>query len=179
MSKISLSLIAFVCLSLCKSVAAQTYSRVHELFPFIGLYAPDRFQSSMTVGVRYENHLNPRFSFGGTLGFAKAEQKFFQQAVGLAAEQGSATVVFYNGRVAYGFPISNVVPYLTAGLGVTRQHSESNLTLSLGIGTKVPLGEKTHLRWEMNDHIFSSGQANTSWTNNNLEFSVGFSFFLQ
>ncbi|MCH8982248.1 hypothetical protein IH922_09555, partial [candidate division KSB1 bacterium] len=67
----------------------------------------------------------------------------------------------------------------TEGLGVPRQHSESNLTLSLGIGTKVPMGEKTYLRWEMNDHIFSSGQDNTSWTNNNLEFSAGISFFLQ
>lgn len=179
MSKFSLSLLLLFCFGLSKPVAAQTYSRVHELFPFLGLYAPDRFQSSMTVGVRYENHLSQRFAFGGTIGFAKAEQKFFQQAVGLAVEQGSATVIFYNGRIAYGFPLASVIPYLTAGLGVTRQHSESNLTVSLGVGTKIPVGEKTYLRWEMNDHIFSSGQDNTAWTNNNLEFSAGISFFLQ
>lgn len=179
MSKLSLFLTILTCLVLCKPSEAQIYSRVHELFPFIGLYAPDRFQSSMTVGVRYENHLSQRFSFGGTIGFAKAEQKFFQQAVGFAAEQGSDAVIFYNGRIAYGFPLASVIPYLTAGLGVTRQHSESNFTVSLGIGTKIPLGEKTYLRWEMNDHIFSSGQDNTSWTNNNLEFSAGISFFLQ
>jgi len=76
-SKFSLFLTILTCFVISKPVAAQTYSRVHELFPFLGLYAPDRFQSSMTVGVRYENHLSQRFAFGGTIGFAKAEQKSF------------------------------------------------------------------------------------------------------
>jgi outer membrane beta-barrel protein len=160
-------------------LAAQPISRVHELFPFLGLYAADRFQNSIALGVRYEHHFDARLSLGATLGFAKAGQDFFQKALGAAPEQGSSTVIFYSGRVTRIFPYRGVVPYGTLGLGVTRQHSESNLTLSLGAGTKFPIGARTYLRFEINDHIFKSGQGNTSWTNNNIEFATGISFFLQ
>ncbi|MFQ5603760.1 MAG: outer membrane beta-barrel domain-containing protein [bacterium] len=161
------------------SLFGQNISREHELFPFVGFYAPDRFQNSLTLGVRYENHLDRRFAFGATVGFAKAGQDFFQKAVGAAAEQGSATVIFYDGRLTYAMRMNEVIPYGVFGLGVTRQHSESNLTLSLGVGIKFPAGEKSYWRFEINDHIFSSGQGNTSWTNNNLEISGGISFYLQ
>jgi len=158
---------------------AQFDSRVHELYPFLGLYAPDRFESSLALGIRYEHHFDDRLSLGASVGFAKAGQEFFQEAVGVAAEQGSATVIFYNGRVTHTFPMGAVIPYGVIGLGVTRQHSESNLTISLGIGTKIPIGRITYLRYEVNDYIFSSGEDNTSYTNHNLEFSVGISFYLQ
>lgn len=176
--------IVFFCLAACMLFAAQSgfaqrVSQVHELFPFVGMYAPDRFQSSLTLGVRYEHHFDDRFSLGASVGIAKAGQDFFQKVGVPAPEQGSSTVLFYSGRVTQAFPVGEVIPYATVGLGITRQHSDANLSFSLGIGTKVPIGEKTYLRWEVNDHIFTSGQGNTSWTNNNLEFSVGISFFLQ
>jgi len=172
-------LIGIITLSMAGHANAQVSSKVHELYPFLGLYAPDRFESSIAFGVRYEHHFDYRLSLGASVGFAQAGQEFFQNAVGFAAEQGSSTVIFYNGRITHTFPVGQVIPYGVVGLGVTRQHSESNLTISLGLGTKIPVGERTYLRWEMNDHIFSSGQDNTSHTNNNLEFSVGISFFLQ
>ncbi|MFQ5637935.1 MAG: outer membrane beta-barrel protein, partial [bacterium] len=158
---------------------AQPVSEVHELYPFMGVYAPDRFQNSFAVGIRYEHHVDNRLSLGATLGFAKAGQEFVQQALGAAPEQGSSAVIFYSGRVTHIFPFGRIIPYVVAGLGVTRQHSESNLTLSLGFGAKFPIGERTYLRYEFNDHIFTSGENNTAWTNNNLEFSAGISFFLQ
>ncbi len=179
MKKFSIFAALFMSLSLLGPVYAQRTSQVHELFPFIGLYAPDRFQSSLTFGARYEYHIDSRFSFGATVGIAKAGQNFFQKIGGPAPEQGSSTVLYYSGRVTQAFPVGTVIPYGTVGLGIVRQHSDSNLAFSLGIGTKIPFGETTFIRWEMNDHIFTSGQGNTSWTNNNLEFSVGLSFFLQ
>lgn len=161
-------------------LAAQTEaSRVHELFPFIGFYAPDRFQNSYAVGVRYEHNLDRQWSFGATVGFAKAGQTFFQRAIGAAPEAGSATVIYYNGRVTRTLYYAGVIPYAVGGLGITRQHSESNLTLNLGLGTKFPMGDVTYLRFELNSYIFRSGRDNTAWTNNNLEMSVGISFFLQ
>jgi len=166
-------------LGLSIPMEAQNVLRVHELYPFVGLYAPDRFQSSFSVGVRYEHHFDQRLSLGGTIGFAKAGQDFFQKIGFAAPEQGSSTVIFYNGRVTQSFPVGTVIPYVAVGLGVTRQHSESNLSFNIGVGTKIPLGKKTFLRYEFNDHIFSSGQDNISWTNNNLEFAVGISFYLQ
>ncbi len=179
MKKLILLLILINAFLISNSLAAQPVSRVHELFPFAGLYAPDRFQHSIALGVRYEYHFDARLSLGATLGFAKAGQDFFQKALGAAPEQGSSTVIFYNGRVTRTFPFRGVVPYGVLGLGVTRQHSESNLTISMGIGTKFPIGARTYMRFEFNDHIFTSGQGNTSWTNNNLEFATGISFFLQ
>jgi outer membrane beta-barrel protein len=179
MRNVFLSLFLIIGVGYDNPLTAQPISRVHELFAFGGLYAPDRFQSSLCIGVSYEHHFDHRLSLGATIGFAKAGQDFFQKALGAAPEQGSSTVIFYNGRVTRAFPVGKVIPYGVVGLGVTRQHSESNLTFSLGIGTKFPIGEKTYLRYEINDHIFSSGQNNTSWINNNLEFAVGISFYLQ
>ncbi len=158
---------------------SQNSSMVHELYPVVGLYAADRFQNSFAGGIRYDYHFDRRFSLGASIGFAKAGQDYFQK-VGLAApEQGSSSVLYYNGRVTQAFPVGSVTPYGVIGLGVTKQHSESNFTVTLGIGTKIPLGKKIYLRYEFSDHIFSSGQNNTAWTNNNLEFSVGLSFYLQ
>lgn len=179
MNKTILSAILINAVLITIPLAAQPISRVHELFPFAGLYAPDRFQNSIALGVRYEYHFDARLSLGATLGFAKAGQDFFQKALGAAPEQGSSTVIFYSGRVTRTFIYRGVIPYGTLGLGVTRQHSESNLTISPGAGVKFPVGARTYLRFEINDHIFTSGQGNTSWTNNNLEFAAGISFFLQ
>ncbi|MFQ5649860.1 MAG: outer membrane beta-barrel domain-containing protein [bacterium] len=177
MKRIGFALLAS--LPLACSAFAQSGSKVHELFPFTGFYAADRFQNSLNFGIRYEHHFDQRLSLGATVGFARAGQDFLQK-VGLAApEQGSSTVVYYSGRVTHSLPLGRVVPYGTVGLGVTRQHSESNLTVSLGVGTKFPIGKTTYLRYEINDHIFSSGQEDTSWLNNNLEFAIGVSFFLQ
>lgn len=179
MKKLILILIGISSASFGQELTAQNISKEHELFPFGGFYAADRFQNSLTFGVRYDHHFHDKFSLGATIGFAKAGQEFFQNAVGVAPEQGTSTVIFYNGRVTKSFPVGSVIPYFAGGLGITRQHSESNLTLSLGFGAKFPLGEKTFLRYEINDHIFTSGRDNTAWTNNNLEFAFGVSFFLQ
>ncbi|HEX9654858.1 MAG TPA: outer membrane beta-barrel domain-containing protein [bacterium] len=179
MKRVILSIIFINAFLIASPLLAQSISRVHELYPFVGLYAPDRFQNSITLGVRYEYHFDARLSLGATLGFAKAGQDFFQKALGAAPEQGSSTVIFYNGRLTRMFPFRGVIPYGVLGLGVTRQHSESNLTVSLGMGIKFPIGARTYIRFEMNDHIFASGQGNTSWTNNNIEFAGGISFFLQ
>lgn len=178
MNKTILSVISINASLIAFPLAAQPVSRVHELFPFVGLYAADRFQNSLALGVRYEHHVDGRLSLGATLGFAKAGQNFFQKALGAAPEPGSSTVIFYSGRVTRAFPYRGVAPYATLGLGVTRQHSESNVTISPGMGVKFPIGARTSVRLEINDHIFTSGRGRTSWTNNNIEFAAGISFFL-
>lgn len=171
--------IIMVVLTTNMNLFAQMSSREHELYAHTGFYAADRFQNSLNLGVAYDYHFDPRFSMGASLGFARAGQEFVQKVLSAAPEQGSSTVIYYNGRITYAVPFGKIIPYGITALGVTRQHSESNLTFSLGIGTKFPIGKTTYLRYELNDHIFSSGKGNTSWTNNNLEFSIGVSFFLQ
>ncbi len=173
----SLAVIAFI--SIAIPGFAQNKPLVHELYPMIGFYAPDRFQNSFTGGIRYAYHFDRNFSLGASIGFAKAGQEYYRK-VGLAApEQGSSTVIYYNGRATRSFLVRSILMYGILGLGVTRQHDESNFTVSVGMGSKLPLWSKTYLRYEFIDHIFTSGQKNTAWTNNNLEFSVGISFFLQ
>ncbi len=180
MKKLSnLFIVVLISLTSVSLFAQNKPSGMHELFPFTGFYAPDRFQNSLNLGVRYEYYFDDRLSMGAAIGFARAGQEYYQQ-VGLAApEQGSSAVIYYNGRVTHSIPLGKVIPYAVVGLGVTRQHSESNLTFSIGIGTKFPIGKTTYLRYEISDHIFSSGNNETSWTNNNIELAVGVSFFLQ
>jgi outer membrane beta-barrel protein len=161
------------------AASAQGVSRVHEFFPFAGLYAADRFQNSFSAGFRYEFHFDDKLALGASVGFARASQDYYQKVLRVSPEQGSASVVFYNGRLTHAFPIGKVIPYAVFGMGVTKQHSESNFTFTLGLGTKFPIGKRTYIRYEINDHLFSSGQGITAWTNNNLEFALGLSFFLQ
>ena len=82
MKKFSIVAAVFMSLSLYCPVYAQRISQVHELFPFIGLYAPDRFQSSVTFGARYEYHIDPRFSFGATVVSQKQGRVFFRKSAG-------------------------------------------------------------------------------------------------
>ncbi len=171
--------IKIIILAANANLFAQVSSREHELYPHTGLYAADRFQNSLNLGVVYDYHFDRRLSMGASFGFARAGQEYVQKVLSAAPEQGSSTVLYYNGRITYAVPFGKIIPYGITALGVTRQHSESNLTFSLGIGTKFPIGKTTYLRYEINDHIFSSGKDNTSWTNNNMEFSIGVSFFLQ
>jgi outer membrane beta-barrel protein len=166
-------------LSAGQNVAAQAASTDHEMYLHTGFYAADRFQNSLNIGIAYDFHFASRFSMGASFGFARAGQEYIQKVLSAAPEQGSSAVIYYNGRITHSVPFGKIVPYSIIALGVTRQHSESNLTFSLGLGTKFPIGRTTYIRYEINDHIFSSGKDNTAWTNNNLEISIGVSFFLQ
>jgi outer membrane beta-barrel protein len=159
-------------------VCAQSGGRNHELVPFIGMYAPDRFETSFSFGVRYHYRIDSRFGVGATFGIASAKQDYVEKVTRFRPDLGSDRVMYYTARMTQTFSSGAAEPYMAIGLGLTRQHDESNFTFSLGGGTRIRLSDKLALRYELVDNIFSSGTKGTSYTANNLEILVGVGFFL-
>jgi len=158
--------------------SAQNGARNHEFAPFIGMYAPDRFETSFSFGARYYYKIDSRFGVGATFGISKAKQDYIEKVTRFRPDLGSDTVVYYTARMTQTFFTGATEPYMVFGLGLTRQHDESNFTFSIGGGTRVRLSNKLALRYELIDNIFSSGTNETSYTANNLEILVGVGFFL-
>lgn len=160
------------------NAAAQGGGRNHEFAPFIGMYAPDRFETALSFGARYYYKIDSRFGVGATFGISKAKQDYIEKVTRFRPDLGSDTVVYYTARMTQTFYTGATEPYMVFGLGLTRQHDESNFTFSIGCGTRVRLSNKLALRYELIDNIFSSGANETSYTANNLEILVGVGFFL-
>jgi outer membrane beta-barrel protein len=150
----------------------------HEIAPFIGFYAPDRFETSMAFGVRYYYYIDQRLGVGAIIGLARAKQDFLRQVSNLTVQTGSDRVLFHGARVTHAFPAGKVEPYLVFHLGLTRLYDENNFTYGVGVGTKVYFKNKFSLRYEFLNYIFSSGRDRNAWTNKNLEVSFILGFYL-
>ncbi|RIK80235.1 hypothetical protein DCC62_04045 [candidate division KSB1 bacterium] len=150
---------------------------VHEIAPYIGFYAPDRFETSFNVGLRYFYSIDRRFGVGAVLGFARAQQEFLKRQLdGAALVAGSDRVVFHGARAVQYFPSGKVEPYLAFHLGLTRFYGENSLTYGFGAGTKVAINQKFSFRYEFFNYIFSNGRDAAAWTNKNIEvaFMLGY-----
>ncbi len=150
---------------------------VHEIAPYVGFYAPDRFETSFNAGVRYFYSIDRRFGVGAVLGFARAKQEFLKRQLGGAAlVAGSDRVVFHGARAVQYFPSGKVEPYLAFHLGLTRFYGENSLTYGFGAGTKVALNQKFSFRYEFFTYLFSNGRDAAAWTNKNIEvaFMLGY-----
>jgi len=151
---------------------------VHEIAPFLGIYAPDRFETAMAFGVRYYYHIDKRYSVGGIIGLANSKQDFLRRTNGLNLLPGSSRVFYHGARAAHAFLNGKVEPYAMLHLGLTRLYDENSFTYGLGLGTKVSLNPKVSLRYEFLHYIFSSGRDRNAWTNKNLEVSLALGYTL-
>lgn len=149
---------------------------VHELSPFLGFYAPDRFETSLALGVRYYYEIDQRYSVGLILGFAQSKQDFLKRTNNLNLLPGSSRVVYNGARATYTFLNGKVEPYALLHLGLTRLYDQNSFTYGLGIGTKVRLNPKVALRYEFLNYIFANGRDSNSWTNKNIEIAFGFGY---
>lgn len=156
----------------------QTRQRsVHEIAPYLGFYAPDRFETSFNAGVRYFYSIDRRFGVGAVLGFTRARQDFIKRQLdGAALVAGSDRVAFHGARAVQYFPTGKVEPYLAFHLGLTRFYGENSLTYGFGAGTKVAINQKLSFRYEFLNYIFSNGRDAAAWTNKNIEvaFMLGY-----
>jgi hypothetical protein len=150
----------------------QAFS-VHEIAPFLGVYAPDRFETSTALGLRYYYHLDKRYTVGVLVGFARAKQDFLRRATsGLSLQPGSDRVFYHGARATHSFAAGRIEPYAIFHLGLTRLYDEQNFTYGFGIGTQIKIKPKLSIRYEFLDYIFSSGRDRSAWTNKNVEVSL-------
>ena len=151
----------------------------HELAPFVGIYAPDRFETSLAFGVRYYYRIDRVYTAGAVLGFANAKQDYLRKTSNFVPAAGSERVLFNAVRLYRTLLIRTPVqPYLMTQLGLTRLYDENNLTFGFGLGTRVLYSKNMNFRYEMILHFFKSGVDNAAWTNKNIEIAFAFGFFL-
>lgn len=160
----------------------QTQTRriaTHELAPFFGFYAPDRYETSLAYGIRYYYNIDRRFGVGAVLGLAHAKQNFVRRVLNNTSLQtGSDRVVYHGARATQSFPAGKVEPYLIFHIGLTRLYSQNSFTFGFGLGTKVMTNRRFALRYEFNSYIFTSGRDNNAWTNKNLEMALVLGYYL-
>lgn len=160
---------------------AQTQARkaaTHELAPYLGFYAPDRYETSLAYGVRYFYNIDRRFGVGAVLGFARAKQDFVRRVSNITLQSGSDRVVYHGARATQTFSNGKIEPYLIFHIGLTRLYSQNSFTFGLGLGTKVMTNRKFALRYEFNNYLFTSGRDNGAWTNKNLEMALVLGYYL-
>jgi len=151
---------------------------IHEITPFIGFYAPDRFETSMAFGVRYYYEIDQRYSVGAIIGLARSKQDFLRRTLNANLLPGSTRVVYNGARATHTFLNGKVEPYALLHLGLTRLYDENSFTYGFGIGTRVSLTPKVSFRYEFINYIFASGRDRNNWTNKNIEVSLGFGYSL-
>ncbi|MGH7491998.1 MAG: hypothetical protein ACREOO_06345 [bacterium] len=150
----------------------------HELAPFIGFYAPDRFETSFVFGARYFYNLDRRTSFGAVVGFAHARQRFLRQTSSVVAVPGSERVFFHGARAARTLLTGRVEPYLFGHIGLTKLYDQNSFTFGLGLGTRIFAQRKFVLRYEIGNYIFSSGRDLNKWMNRNVEIALMLGYYL-
>ncbi len=163
-------------------------SRDFEVGLFAGTYGTQNFGSSAVVGVRLGYHITEDFFVEGAYASSKVSDDNYRQILpGGIFATGSETLKYYNLSAGY-----NLLPgeaffganrakatsfFVLGGVGSTNFNEQSRQTLNLGFGMRLLLGERSALRVDVRDHIFSLDLLGKRESTQNLEVSAGFSLF--
>ena len=159
-----------------------------EVGLFAGAYATENFGSTQVDGLRVGYHVTEDVFIEAVYGRTKVNDATFRQILpGGIFPEGVEPLRYYN--ISAGF---NVLPgevflgknmalssqaYLIGGVGSTRFNQQRLQTFNLGLGLRVYLGEGMALQADMRDHIFSLDLLGERRITQNLEMTVGLTFF--
>lgn len=155
---------------------------------FSGVYSAQNFGSNEVDGLRLGYHITEDVFVEGVFARTKVSDATFRQILPGGVFPNGVEKLFYN-NLSFGF---NVLPgevfvsrntamasslYLVAGLGTTRFNNQRLQTVNLGVGSRVFLGEGAALQADMRNHVYSIDLLGERRITNNLELTVGVSFF--
>jgi len=159
-----------------------------EVGAFVGTYATQNFGSSLVYGLRLGYAITEDFFVQGVYGSTQVSDDNFRQILpGGVFPTNSEQLSYYNLSVGY-----NVLPgevfiganralpsamYLIAGVGSTDFAGQSRQTFNVGLGARVFLKDSLSMQVDVRDHIFSLDVLGQSESTQNLELTLGFSFF--
>jgi outer membrane beta-barrel protein len=155
---------------------------------FAGSYGTQNFGSSAVGGVRLGYHITEDFFVEGNLAQTKVSDKVFRQILpgGIFVSE-SQKLTYYNlmggwnllpGEVFIGKNVAKASAlYVVLGVGGTRFVDQKHQTISFGLGTRVFLTDWAAVQVDMRDHRYSLDLLGTRQSTNNLEFTLGSTFF--
>ncbi len=163
-----------------------------EIGLFAGTYATQNFGSNAVSGVRLGYHITEDFFVEGTYGQTKVSDEAFRQilpgGIFISAEE---KLKYYNLSIGY-----NVLPgevfigrnwaktsalYIIGGVGNTSLRigfdEQRKQTFNFGFGMRVFLADWAALQVDMRDHIFELDILGKRQRTQNLEMTLGATFF--
>jgi outer membrane beta-barrel protein len=155
---------------------------------FTGTYATENFGSSLLYGARLGYHITEDIFVEAVYGRSQISDENFRQILpGGIFTQPKETLSYYNLSAGY-----NILPgevfigksyakasalYLIGGIGSTSFLEQRRQTVNFGLGLRVFLKDWAALQVDMRDHIFSLDLLGKRQNTQNLELSVGLTFF--
>jgi outer membrane beta-barrel protein len=159
-----------------------------EMGLFVGTYATQNFGSNMVSGVRLGYHITEDFFVEGAYGMTKVSDETFRQILpgGIFVTQ-EEKLTYYNLSIGY-----NVLPgevffgrntakasalYLIGGAGTTDFANQSKQTFNVGFGARVFFSNWFAFQLDVRDHFFQLDLLGKSQNTQNLEMTMGATFF--
>lgn len=159
-----------------------------ELGLFTGTYATENFGSSSVSGVRLGYHITEDFFVEGAYARTKVSDENFRSILpGGIFPTGEEKLTYYNISAGY-----NVLPgeiflgrnyakastlYIIGGVGNTSFNRQKKQTFNVGAGARVFLADWAALQIDVRDHIFTYDLLGKRQSTQNLEFTIGATFF--
>jgi outer membrane beta-barrel protein len=159
-----------------------------EMGLFAGTYATQNFGTSSVYGVRLGYHVTEDFFVEGAYGRTKVTDEAYSNVLPapiLASHEEK--LVYYNlsaginllpGEVFLGRNYAKATSlYFIAGVGNTKFNRQSKQTFNVGFGSRVFLADWAALQVDVRDHIFELDLLGKRDRTQNLEFTIGATFF--
>lgn len=163
-------------------------SNDYELGLFTGTYDTQNFGASFLAGLRAGYHITEDVFVEAVYGQTKVSDQDFRLILpGGIFPTPKQTLRYYDLSVGY-----NVFPgeiflgrnhakvsalYVIAGLGTTKFDDASHETVNVGAGMRVFLADWSAVQLDVRDHVYSLNLLGKSQTTQNLELSLGLTFF--
>jgi outer membrane beta-barrel protein len=155
---------------------------------FAGSYATQNFGSSAVGGIRLGYHITEDFFVEANYARTKVSDEMFRQILpGGVFVSEKQKLSYYSvmggwnllpGEVFIGKNTAKASAlYVVLGVGGTQFVDQKHQTISFGLGTRVFLTDWASLQVDMRDHRYSLDLLGKRQSTNNLEFTVGSTFF--
>jgi outer membrane beta-barrel protein len=155
---------------------------------FAGTYATQNFGSSAVGGLRLGYHITEDVFVEGVYAQTKVSDESFRQILpGGVFVQPKETLKYYNlsagynllpGEVFFGSKYAKASAfYVIGGIGSTSFNQQHRQTINVGFGLRLFLKDWAAVQVDMRDHIFSLDLLGKRQNTQNLETTIGATFF--
>ena len=155
---------------------------------FTGIYNTENFGANAVGGLRLGYHITEDIFVESVYGQSKVSDTTFRDilpggifptpTVVLRYYDLSAGYNIFPGEIFLGSKYAKVAAfYVIAGLGVTKFNDTTHQTVNAGAGLRVFLANWVSVQADFRDHLYSVDLLGTKRDTNNLEATLGATFF--